>query len=585
MGGVANNPYGWGDMRTLPYDDPGQPDLRTPGRFLWWVARRQKRTLALGMVWGVLWMVAQALIPVAVGRGISAGVVAGNDRALLTWSGAVLALALVQAGAGVLRHRAAVSNWLQASFRAAQLIGHHTARTGEALPRTVPTGEVVSTVSNDAMRLGGAYDVSARFAGAIASYVVIGVVLLRISPSLGLTVLIGVPALTAVLGLLVKPLQRRQSEQREQSGKLTTLGADTVAGLRVLRGIGGEQTFLERYVRRSQQVRSAGVRVAGVQATLDAAQVLLPGIFVVLVTWLGARLAAQGRIDVGELVTFYGLAAFLVTPLRTATETLDKLTQAHVAARKIIAVLRVSPVVLDRTGHQRAEALPPAALHDPTSGSTVQPGRMTAVVSARPEESAALADRLGRFTEVPTAPVLVGDERIDLLPLAAVRRHVVVSEGDPRLFTGPLREQLAGPGPSDDATLLRAIHTAAGFDVLEALPDGLDSEVEERGRSFSGGQRQRLTLARALLTDAPTLVLVEPTSAVDAHTEARIAERLRSHRAGRTTVIMTASPLLLDQVDHVLFLDGGELAAEGSHRELMATNKDYRRTVVRGEDE
>ena len=572
-------------MRTLPYDDPGQPDLRTPGRFLWWIAGQQKRTLALGMVWGALWMVAQALIPVAVGRGITAGVVAGNDRALLTWSGAVLALALVQAGSGVLRHRAAVSNWLQASFRAAQLIGHHTARTGEALPRAVPTGEVVSTVSNDAMRLGGAYDVSARFAGAIASYVVIAVVLLRISPSLGLTVLIGVPALTAVLGLLVKPLQRRQSEQREQSGKLTTLGADTVAGLRVLRGIGGEQTFVERYVRRSQQVRAAGVRVAGVQATLDAAQVLLPGVFVVLVTWLGARLAVQGRIDVGELVTFYGLAAFLVTPLRTATETLDKLTQAHVAARKIIAVLRVSPLVLDRTAHRRAEALPPAALHDPTSGSTVQPGRMTAVVSARPEESAALADRLGRFTEVPTAPVLVGDERIDLLPLAAVRRHVVVSEGDPRLFTGPLREQLAGPGPSDDDTLLRAIHTAAAFDVLEALPDGLDSEVEERGRSFSGGQRQRLTLARALLTDAPTLVLVEPTSAVDAHTEVRIAKRLRSHRAGRTTVIMTASPLLLDQVDHVLFLDGGELAAEGSHRELMATNKDYRRTVVRGEDE
>ena len=572
-------------MRNLPYDDPGQPDLRTPGRFLWWVAGRQKRTLALGMVWGVLWMVAQALIPVAVGRGISAGVVAGDDRALLTWSGAVLVLALVQAGAGVLRHRVAVANWLQASFRAAQLIGHHTARTGEALPRTVPTGEVVSTVSNDAMRLGGAYDVSARFAGAIASYVVIAVVLLRISTSLGLIVLIGVPALTAVLGLLVKPLQRRQSEQREQSGKLTTLGADTVAGLRVLRGIGGEQTFVERYVRRSQQVRAAGVRVAGVQATLDAAQVLLPGVFVVLVTWLGARLAVQGRIDVGELVTFYGLAAFLVTPLRTATETLDKLTQAHVAARKIIAVLRISPVILDRTGHQRAEALPDAALHDPTSGSTVRPGLMTAVVSARPEESAALADRLGRFTEVPTAPVLLGDERIDLLPLAAVRRHVVVNEGDPRLFTGPLREQLAGPGDLDDARLLRAIHTAAAHDVLEALPDGLDSEVEERGRSFSGGQRQRLTLARALLTDAPTLVLVEPTSAVDAHTEARIAERLRAHRAGRTTVVITASPLLLDHVDHVLFLAGGELAAEGSHRELMATNKDYRRTVVRGEDE
>jgi len=434
------------------------------------------------------------------------------------------------------------------------------------------------------MRLGGAYDVSARFAGAIASYAVIAVVLLRISTNLGLLVLVGVPLLTAALAFLVKPLQRRQAAQREQSGKLTTLGADTVSGLRVLRGIGGEQTFVQRYQRRSQQVRASGVRVAGVQATLDAAQVLLPGVFVVLVTWLGARQAVQGRIDLGDLVTFYGLSAFLVTPLRTATETLDKVTQAYVGARKIIAVLRVSPGVLDRTGHQRSEALPDATLHDPTSGVTVQPGRLTAVVSARPEESAALADRLGRFAEVPSSPVLVDGERIDLLPLASVRRHVVVSESDPRLFSGPLRDQLVGPHGADDATVLRAIDTAAAHDVLQALPDGLDSDVEERGRSFSGGQRQRLTLARALLTDAPTLVLVEPTSAVDAHTEARIAERLRTHRAGRTTVVMTASPLLLDQVDHVLFLDGGELAAEGSHRDLLASSTAYRRTVVRGED-
>ncbi|HEX8496195.1 MAG TPA: ABC transporter transmembrane domain-containing protein, partial [Actinomycetales bacterium] len=431
-------------MRELPYDHPGEPDLRSPTRFMWWIGNQQKATLALGLFWGVIWMVAQALIPVAVGRGISDGVVTGDLDALMAWSGAVLVLALVQAGAGVLRHRVAVANWLQASFRTVQLLGHHTAGTGESLPRTVPTGEVVSTVSNDAMRLGGAYEITARFAGALASYVVIAVVLLRISTSLGLMVLIGVPVLTACLGLLVKPLQRRQAEQREQSGKLTTLGADTVAGLRVLRGIGGEQTFVDRYGRRSQQVRESGVRVAGVQASLDSAQVLLPGVFVVLVTWLGARLAVQGTIDIGELVTFYGLSAFLVTPLRTATEMVEKLTQAHVGSRKIIAVLRVSPGILDRVGVQRAEAVEPGPMHDPTSGVTVQPGLMTAVVSAHPEASAALADRLGRFAEVPGAPVLLGDERIDLLPLASVRRHVVVSESDPRMFTGPLRAQLTG---------------------------------------------------------------------------------------------------------------------------------------------
>jgi ABC-type multidrug transport system fused ATPase/permease subunit len=572
-------------VRTLPFADPGTPELAGPWRFLAWIARGQWRTLLLGVLWGVLWMVSRALVPVAVGRGLDVGVLARDGGALAWWSGAVLGLAVMQAAAGVLRHRAAVSNWLQASFRVAQLLGYQSADAGEALPRAIPTGEVVSTVTNDAMRLGGVYDVSARFSGAVASYVVIAVVLLNISVPLGLFVLLGVPALTALLGLLVRPLQHRQREQRDEYGRLTTLGADTVAGLRVLRGIGGEHTFVERYRQRSQAVRASGVRVAGVQATLEAAQVLLPGIFVVAFTWLGARLAVRGLITAGELVTFYGLAAFLVNPLRTATEMLERLTRAYVGAIKIIAVLRVTPAVLDRTPGGRVDLDADLPLHDPTSGITIQPRRLTAVVSAHPEESAALADRLGRFVEVPLAPVRLGDQRLDLVPLAALRRHVVVSESEPRLFTGPLRAQLGSGRPVTDAALAQAINTASAQDALDALPAGVDSQVEERGRSFSGGQRQRLSLARALLTEAPVLVLVEPTSAVDAHTEAAIATRLRAHRAGRTTVLMTASPILLDHADHVVLLDGGTVAAEGTHRELLGTHPGYHRTVIRGEDE
>jgi ABC-type multidrug transport system fused ATPase/permease subunit len=585
------------NVRTLPFADPGTPDLAGPWRLLGWIARGQWLTLGLGMIYGTSWMVCQALIPVVVGRGVAAVVDRDRDR-LLWWAGAVVALAVVQAGSGVLRHRTAVSNWLQASFRIAQLLGYQTADAGEALPRSIPTGEVVSTVTNDAMRLGGVYDVSARFTGAVVSYVVAGGYLLSVSTQLGLLVLIGVPALSACLGLMVPALQRRQAAQREQVGRLTTLGADTVAGLRVLRGIGGEHTFVHRYRRQSQTVRAAGVRVAGIEAGLDAGQILLPGVLVIVVTWLGARLAVSGEISLGELVTFYGLTAFLVTPLRTATEMLDRLTRAHIGAKKIIAVLRVTPMVLDRTSGGRVDLPTDLPLHDPTSGVTIAPGRLTAVVSARPEESAALADRLGRFVEVPNAPVLLGGQRIDLVPLAALRQHVVVSESDPRLFSGPLRAQLVGSRAgsttamttttgdgADAANLARAIDTAAAHDVLDALPDGVDSVVEERGRSFSGGQRQRLALARALLTEAPTLVLVEPTSAVDAHTEMAIAARLREHRSGRTTVVMTASPLLLDQTDHVVFLDGGSVAAEGTHRELLANHPAYRRTVIRGEDE
>jgi ABC-type multidrug transport system fused ATPase/permease subunit len=171
------------------------------------------------------------------------------------------------------------------------------------------------------------------------------------------------------------------------------------------------------------------------------------------------------------------------------------------------------------------------------------------------------------------------------LPLDTVRRRVLVGDKDPRMFTGPLRRELDPAGRATDAELERAIGTAAAEDVLEALPGGLDAEVEERGRSFSGGQRQRLVLARALLADPEILVLDEPTSAVDAHTEARIAERLKAARAGRSTVVMTTSPLLLETCDEVALVTDGRVEANGTHRALMSSNPLYRAVVTRGEDE
>ena len=151
------------------------------------------------------------------------------------------------------------------------------------------------------------------------------------------------------------------------------------------------------------------------------------------------------------------------------------------------------------------------------------------------------------------------------------------------LFSGQLRSELDPWGrAADDDEILAAVGVADAEDVLGALPDGLDTAVDERARSFSGGQRQRLVLTRALLSDAEILVLVEPTSAVDAHTEARIARRLHYARAGRTTVIVTTSPLMLDQADRVVLVEGGRVVAEGSHRELLSTNPAYRDTVTRG---
>ncbi|GIL36908.1 ABC transporter ATP-binding protein [Phycicoccus sp. DTK01] len=568
-----------------PWSYGVRPDDLPPtgaDRLLVWLARRQWRTLVAGACFGIPWMLSVALVPAAVGRAVDDGIVARDGRALVLWSLAVVGLGLVSAAAGNGRHLFAVRNWLTAAFRAGTVADLAVRRAGPALTRRMPAGEVLASFTSDFGRMGHSFDVFARFMGAVVSFVVVAVILLRGSVLLGLIMLVGGPLLVASLAFVMKPLQRRQTAQREEAGRLTALGADTVSGLRVLRGIGGEDTFLERYRSQSQTVRRAGVRVAGTQATLDAAQVLLPGIFVLVVTGVGAHLAVDGRISAGQLVAYYGYTAFLTIPLQTAVEMADKLITTRVAARRISRILAVEPDhPAGPAGPASGATVPAGPLVDPTSGVVVEPGRLTALVAARPEDTAGVAARLGR-TVAGRHGVTWGATALDNLAVADVRRLVLVSQPDPRLFSGPLREALGGP--DDDARRV-ALDVADAADALAAVEGGLDGELEERGRSLSGGQRQRLALARALLRDPEVLVLVEPTSAVDAHTEARIAERLAAHRAGRTTVVVTASPLLLDRADVVHLVEDGEVVATGTHRQLSRECPAYRSVVVRGEED
>jgi len=567
-------------VRTLPLAEPGSPDGRSPARYLWWVARGQRGTLLAGVGFGVVWASAQALVPGAVGRGLDA--VAGREtERVLTWAAVVLGLGLVTAATGVMRHRLAVVNWLTAAMRTEQVVIRHVARVGASMTRKVTAGEVVALSASDVNHIGNSFDITARASGAVASFSLVAVLLITISPLLGTVVLVGVPLLVLGLVPLVRPLERRQREQREKLGEATALAADTVTGLRVLRGIGGEEVFLDRFAARSQEVRRAGVAAARVQSTLDAFQVLLPGVFVVTVSWLGARQALSGGITVGELVAFYGYAAFLVLPLQTATETVDKITRGVVSARRVCALLNLSNDVAE-PGDPVPEPAPGVPLVDQDSGLRVEPGIMTGVVCATPGDGRALTERLGRYAD---AAVTLGGVPLERLPLDVVRRRVLVVHPEPFLFSGTLRDEVSAPTPTQSGvTVKTALHAAAADDVVDALPGGVDAEVNERGRSLSGGQRQRVALARALAADADVLVLDEPTSGVDASTEAVVADRVRALRRGRTTVVVTTSPVLLDRTDRVMFVVDGRVVAAGSHRSLLREEPRYRRLVAREEE-
>lgn len=580
-------------LTPLPLADPGRPDLSSPLAFLRWLQRSQRRGQLLATAWTLIEMGCQAALPVPLGFGVQAAV--DGDAGGIWRAGGLLVLLGAGAALGtVLAHRQAVWNWIHAATHVRQLVARQASHLGAGLSRRIATGEVVAVGSGDVERIGWYVELVARVRSAVTVWLAVSTAVLLVDPVLGTGVLLGVPVLAASVWPLIGPFERRYEQQRTLGGKATELAADTVAGLRVLRGIGGEELFLERYRAASQKVRAAAVRSARIWSLMQAQQVLLPGLFVVGVTWYGARLVASGELAVGTLIAVYGATAFLAAPLRILGEAAHAWSVARVSAGRAVRVLSLTRTA----GPAEASLTRPdkADLHDPASGLTARAGELTAVVCGDPDFAGALAERLGGHVplaegERAQASVRLGGTELDAVPLAEARAAVLVHDKEPVLLSGTLAELFDIPS-SGRVPAAEALAAARSEDVLEALVDGspecggdpMRARITERGRSLSGGQRQRLALARALLADPPVLVLDEPTSAVDAHTESRIAAGLRDTRAGRTTVVFATSPLLLDRADRVVLLRDGRVAAAGRHRELMRTEPAYRAVVTRDEE-
>ncbi|MGC5331254.1 ABC transporter transmembrane domain-containing protein [Micromonospora sp. DT62] len=613
----------------IPHPEPGTPDIRGPMRYLWWLVRCQPWRVLRGSLFGTAWMTGLAVRPYLISRAVDDGLRAGDNRALALWVAAIVVAGVALSWLGIMRHRTMTFIREDAKARSAAVVLRQLSRVGAVLPRRAAAGEVATIGGTDIDRAAQVMTMTGPGVGAVVAYLVVAVVLWSISPLLALCVLVGVPSVVLVVAPLLRRLERAESVYRQQQGELTARSGDIVAGLRVLAGVGGRGLFARRYAARSRDLLVEGYRVGAVNSWIDAATVAVPGLFLAAVVWLSARMAVTGDISVGELVAVYGYVATLVVPVWFLLEGGHQLIRGRVAARRIVALLAVEPDDVggphDTPARARAATVPgsrqpahpatpvpapggpagpalapagpaspvpapagpvpapdgPADLHDRSSGLTVRAGHLTAVAAADPADALALADRLGRYA---VSDATWGGVPLTAVDLDQVRARILVADHDAHLFAGTLREVLRGARPGDDRErITAALHAASAEDVVEALPDGLDTPLDTRARSLSGGQRQRVRLARALLAEPEVLILVEPTSAVDAHTEARIAERLRRARAGRTTVVLTTSPLLLGRADEVAHLVAGRVAATGTHADLLDRDPGYRRLVARGD--
>ncbi|MFF4274447.1 ABC transporter ATP-binding protein [Streptomyces sp. NPDC001536] len=571
-------------IHDLPYPDPGVPDARSGPRFLWWLFRNQLGGQLRSLAWGLVHFVSVSALPFCVGLAVQAVVDRSGSR--LALAGGLLALACAGNAIGdTFLHRTAITNWITAAARVQQLLARKASSLGAGLTRRVSAGEVVAVSTGDIEKIGWFVEAVSRFTAAALTIVIVCVGLVVYQPALGVVVAVGLPVLAVAVLPLLPRATRRADFQREKAGRATELASDTVAGLRVLRGIGGEELFLDRYRSASQEVRHAAVRSARMWSLISAIQVLLPGLLLIAVVWHGVGLAREGRITIGELVATYSSVMILTYPLRHFEEIAMAYSFSRPSARRAARVLSLERATSEEgslTG-----AAPTGDLYDPATGLLAPSGRLTAVVCGDPDAAGQLAERLGGHPAEEATSVLLGGVPLDELPLSVARTAVLVQDKDPVLLSGTLRELLDVPA-SGDVDPRGALDAAQCGDVLAALVQGslsaddpMDARITERGRSLSGGQRQRLALARSLITDPEVLVLDEPTSAVDSHTEARIADGVRNLRSGRTTVVFTSSPLLLDRADRVVLVHEGEVVAVGVHRELVHKEPRYRAVVTR----
>ncbi|MGH9270188.1 MAG: ABC transporter transmembrane domain-containing protein, partial [Ilumatobacteraceae bacterium] len=376
-------------------DIAAHPDVRGPIRFLWWLVRCQPRRVLLGASLGTAWMLALAAPPFILSKAIDDGLVPGRSGTLVAWAAALLGVGVLIAVLSISRHRTMTRVRLDAHFRIQRALVDQVTRLGSELRRRISDGEVATIGIADVAATSTALTVMGPGVGAVVAYVAVGLLLARASVLLAVVVLLGVPLLAVLVGPLLSRLIGEQEAYRESQAIVSGRLIDAVNGHRVLDAFGGKAHYAVGFDRDSAALRRQGFRVSSVTSWIDGLAVGLPAVFLAVVTWVAARLAAEGTISVGDLVAAYGYAAMLVVPVSGFIEGADQVSRAVVSARRITDLLGL-PV--DDGG---TATVPPATglgeIHDPASGIRVRAGTFVAVASESRRDVAEVAERLARF--------------------------------------------------------------------------------------------------------------------------------------------------------------------------------------------
>jgi ATP-binding cassette subfamily B protein len=475
-----------------------------------------------------------------------------------------------------------------------------------------PSGQLLSRAVQDLSTLRRFLAFSGIFLVVNAVTAVVGVgVLTVLSPLLGAAIaVVAIP-----LVLLTRYFERRYSlaarSAQDQAGDLATVVEESALGIRVLKSLGRGREMANRFTADARGLRGTELRKVRLQAALWCVLILVPEAAIALILGLGALGVAQGSLTLGTLVAAVTVMMYLYWPIASLGWLLTEAGNAAAATRRYYEVMDVEPAITDP-----AHPVPPAHpvrgeiefrdvrfRHsvdgrgaDEHSGEarevlrglslTVRPGETMALVGATGSGKTVLTSLVGRLEDVTGGAVLLDGVDVRRLRLADLRCLVATAFEDPVLISASVRENVAlgTPGASSE-DVWEALRVAGADGFVAALPWGLDTRIGEQGLSLSGGQRQRLALARAVIGRPPVLVLDDPLSALDVHTEAQVEAALRRLLGGVTALVVAHRPSTVQLADRVALLSDGRIAAVGTHRELLAGNAEYRDLLSNPEEE
>jgi ATP-binding cassette subfamily B protein len=548
----------------------------------------QRRNMLLAVTAAIIGSATQVVVPL-IARQIVDQVIVAREDSLWPWLLLLFGAAVVTFALAYVRRYRGGQMALNVQLEMRNAVHAKLQHLDRATLATMPTGQLVSRSNSDSQLIQGLLNFLPLMTGNLLMMLLSLVVMFALSPPLALLALAVMPALFAVSYRMRRRVFPATWDGQQREGDVAQIVDEGVTGVRVVKAFGQESRELNRLADAAQRLYGSRMRATRLTARYQPLLEAIPTFAQVGILVVGGLLTIHGSITIGTFLAFSTYVGQFVAPARQLAGVLTVGQQARAGAERIFQLLDLHPTITDAPYAIELPDVRGEVVFDEVSfdygdkpvldGLTLRiaAGERVAVVGASGSGKSTVAALLSRFYDPSAGRVLLDGHDLRTVSLHSLRRAVGVAFEESFLFSESVRANIAYGRPSaTEAEVEAAARAAQAHDFILDLPDGYDTVVGERGLTLSGGQRQRVALARAILTDPAVLVLDDATSAVDARTEEAIHDNLRAVLADRTTLLIAHRISTLHLADRVVVLDGGRVAEEGTHEDLMARSAFYR---------